>query len=546
MYDTLHINCQQSFFEAVKTHISNLKTDISVSVNEVEERTTEHPFSVLWTSVSTEEKLDEKITSLYDSELSEGCHQACLVQVNGATEGQVQAHLLTFEKQLLPIKNSGDVVSTAVELIISYYKASRKFQIVRGISTGSIAGAKEFSDLCKHLSLFTLFTASKSGEIGAIAKRDNKGFLVTGRSMNNSALNYDNVTLMQEKEQYDVVSSKSVLPSRYSSMLVSALQQRKDANIAVYSPLKNFPHSVTVQMTESGIDLAQAKDSEIVILPANLGSIILLKSETKKEAETELANILLKNSVYESELAPFYDVAYSRFQYNSRLKQYLLGHIGENYDAQVLDLCGGTGIFTDELLGLGYRGISIADASEFMLSAAKRKLERKYKNLMKEENYIQVRMESLNERINAPTFDAIVIRQAVNYLPPKSLVQAFSGIREALLPGGKFIFNSFIYSKDHSPVTRCIRHDNTTNVLITRENTMILTSEGEEVGCSFHYHSQQTDIFDSVTGSHVVIYDLNRFHIHTPEQYIEALKQAGFSNVQYDSFKSSCYLISTK
>jgi ubiquinone/menaquinone biosynthesis C-methylase UbiE len=318
--------------------------------------------------------------------------------------------------------------------------------------------------------------------------------------------------------------------------LLADVLKRSTANIAIFTPLTRFPSSMSLDANKNF-----AIDAQVLSLPCNFGSIILLQSSTAREAKTELANVLLKRSVYQSELAPYYDLAYSRFQFNSNLKQILLNFIGKKMDAPILDLCGGTGIFTEELLNLGYRNVHIADASNHMLDAARNKLA-KYNGFMPSSSYVHVRMEDISQQFSEPKFQAIVIRQAVNYIPPGDLVSTFEGIRKAILPDGRFFFNSFIYSTSYSPITRCIRHQNNSNILTTKENTMILTAQGEDYTGSYHYHGQQTDIFDLADGQHAVIYDLNKFYIHTPEQFVAALKQAGFADVKLSQIKSSCYL----
>ena len=62
-----------------------------------------------------------------------------------------------------------------------------------------------------------------------------------------------------------------------------------------------------------------------------------------------------------------------------------------------------------------------------------------------------------------------MLRQAVNYLTPDTLVPALSRWRTALKPGGKLLFSSFLCDPERTPIIRTFREEVGESIVVTQE-----------------------------------------------------------------------------
>lgn len=109
------------------------------------------------------------------------------------------------------------------------------------------------------------------------------------------------------------------------------------------------------------------------------------------------------------------------------------------------ELTGGTGQVTLHLAQNGYINLTLGDKNKGMMDVAKKNLD---KFPVK---FIQTEMQTL-QNVN-DTFDAIVIRQAINYLMTiDGLALGFKNMYNHLKSGGSLIFNAPNYQKDDKSI----------------------------------------------------------------------------------------------
>jgi SAM-dependent methyltransferase len=191
-----------------------------------------------------------------------------------------------------------------------------------------------------------------------------------------------------------------------------------------------------------------------------------------------------------------------------------------------LDLAAGTGGVSRHLLRRGFTDLTLADGSPEMLRVARGKLP-----ALPARRFVCVAMEDIND---SEAYDGIVVRQAINYLTPSTLIPALIRWRAALKPGGKLLLNSFLYDPQSTPTSRTFRDEVDDHILVTQE--------GIEVAGTLMHHGHRTEIFDKA-GGYQLVYDLNRFFIYSEAEFADACVRAGFSRVRASHEQNSLYLI---
>jgi SAM-dependent methyltransferase len=259
------------------------------------------------------------------------------------------------------------------------------------------------------------------------------------------------------------------------------------------------------------------RSDERLIYQPHHGIILLL------DDLSELEPILEQNNIYHRR-ADLYDLAYSRFQKSERFLDIICDSL--TTDSRVLDLAAGTGEVSSLLLRRGFTDLILADASAEMLRVARGKLPS-----VPTGHFVCVAMEDVDDH---EAYDGIVIRQAINYLTPKALGPALMRWRAALNPGGKLLFNSFLYDAERTPISRSFRDEVGEHVVVTQE--------GVDVAGNIVHHGQRTEIFHKA-GGYQLVYDLNRFFVYSEAHFVEACAGAGFSQVRSFHERNSLYLI---
>jgi SAM-dependent methyltransferase len=225
--------------------------------------------------------------------------------------------------------------------------------------------------------------------------------------------------------------------------------------------------------------------------------------------------------------AETYDLIYSRFSKSHRFIDLIEDALPR--ESRILDLAAGTGAVSRQLLDRGFRDLVLADVSADMLRIARGKLPS-----IPPDRFICACMESIDDR---EAYDGIVIRQAINYLTPLTLVPALSRWRTALKPGGKVLFNSFLFDPTRVSSLRTFREE--------IDDSIIRTLEGNAVSGNVLTHGHRAEIFHK-SGGHEVVYDVNRFSILSEAEFAQACTEAGFSCVNVFNEGASVYVICHK
>jgi len=203
-----------------------------------------------------------------------------------------------------------------------------------------------------------------------------------------------------------------------------------------------------------------------------------------------------------------------RFQSSTEFVDLVGRTVGQN--EAVLDLAAGTGDVSRELQKRGYQNISLADRSEGMLRIAKRKLG---------EN-VSTYVTSMRNMNLGKSYDAIIVRQAINYLMDyEGLVDGFRAMHVHLNEGGRLVFNAPNFNEGSEYKERSLEYEHGDYYVKVRELNL---NEGRMI-----IHTQHC-VLTKKDGSEIKkVYDLNRFGVFTKDEFGHALREAGFESVQF-------------
>jgi ubiquinone/menaquinone biosynthesis C-methylase UbiE len=306
------------------------------------------------------------------------------------------------------------------------------------------------------------------------------------------------------------------LAFRYQSDVQYIVHSHIEIPGAIHAAAETAPG--TQDDWESVADLIRS--GERLIYQKNHGIVLLLRELS------ELLPILKNNNVC-GRHAEIYDLAYSRFRNSERFVELIVDSL--TTESRVLDLAAGTGEVSRQLLPHGFRDLVLMDFSPEMLRVARQKL-----RSLSDERFVCAPMELFSD---SEAYDGIVIRQPINGLVPFTLVPTLSRLRKALKPGGKLLFNSFLFEPNHSPSVQSFRHE--------IGDSIVVTLEGNDLTESAITHGHRAEIFHK-DGGYDLVYDLTHFSIFSEVQFAQACSEAGFSRVSVLHEAQSLYLISEK
>jgi len=394
------------------------------------------------------------------------------------------------------------------------------------------AEVRAFLDDVRRLSRLALFNPyfdRSREEFGFLARRTSAGTLITGRGSSKSQADVGDLALVTDLDRGRrtlAVSSPKRKASLNANIAHLAFRHRPDIQYIVHAHIelpgaRRADRETTPGTQEDWEGMEEPiRSGERLIYQPHHGIILLL------DDLSELEPILEANNIYRRR-ADLYDLAYSRFQKSERFLEIVADSL--TTDSRVLDLAAGTGEVSRHLLCRGFAELVLADASPEMLRVARSKLPS-----LPAGHFVCVAMEEIND---CEAYNGIVIRQAINYLKPSTLVPALVRWRSALKPGGKLLLNSFLYDPERTPSSRTYRDEVGDHILVTQE--------GIDVAGNLVSHGHRTEIF-SKAGGYQLVYDLNRFSIYCEAQFVEACNRAGYARVKAICEQNSLYLICEK
>ena len=406
-----------------------------------------------------------------------------------------------------------------------------------------------------------------NAEFGFIAKRLENGFLITSRGSSKRDLSEENVVYVSEinneitaeliskekrtinpKERKIVVYSKKDKASLNANVAARIFAERKEVNIIVhahvqlglenstnkdYAPGTLEDENEVMKYLSCGESIAELLNHGIIAVGKDMSEIVQSIGTTQ---------------VYER-FPEFYDVVYGRFKKSTGLVDIIAKEVDKQHHkqgAKILDLAGGTGELTKQMIERGYRNITLADKSEGMLSVARNKI-----GELLEKKEMDITNNKLNPSItycvrdmtrlqDEKKYDAIVIRQAITYLDTyEKLVLGLKEMRNHLFPNGKLIFNApngetISHMKSGEVIENTFRYETEEYyVHLDERNTIKEIDSGRSI-----VHAQRALCINKETGEIRKIYDVNSFGSYKPDEFRQAIKEAGFINAKIELSKN--------
>lgn len=461
--------------------------------------------------------------------------------------------LITPERGLYPVGQS-EFPKRLVDMV--YGRFSKKHYRTAFVSGGRTAydmhgrlrqAREEMDDAGQTLSQLNLFFPYYDGahaEFGFIAKRMGSGFLITGRGSRKSSLSPEEIIYVPKvdfKSREVCVDSDGKKASLNANVAGKIFSTRTDADWVVHAHIgrKRNPETVDPKnpwpIGPSGRrgSPGTEEDMQWIDWYVNRGCrSIDIRGHgiflTGKDLDEVVGNIG-ENHVYSS-FADLYDIVYARFSHPSLFIDLVRENVGKG--SRILDLACGTGSVGLELLLQGWHDVSLSDGSDKMLSCARIKLAGN--------GHIVPMFNSRFEEMRPKMmYDAILIRQAMNYLSTKEkLIAGLTGMRAALRPDGRLIFNAPNYHRgdEYPDVDMAYEHDG----YLIRGKEMNLVED------RMLTHTLRCELMKTDGSAIIPVYDLNRFGLFTKEEFGGALVASGFHGIRMIEEGRSLYCIAER
>ncbi len=458
----------------------------------------------------------------------------CVANISlDADNSKFLTYIVTIEKWIIPVPNRNDlprILLNEIEQRVSKNYFSTKPTIVEKLPIEQTELQSFISSTrgLANLGLFEPYLPWSSEEFGFVAKRIQGWTLITGRGSNKSNCT-DKDCVLVEYSDLDSRTIKTISTDKKASLNAPVadylFKLRPEINYIIHAHIDlpqayHIPESTspwTVEDVQSVFNAASA--GHTIIHQPHHGVMILLHDLN------ELIPLLKQNNIYNAH-AQDYDLAYLRFQINDSFIDIVENEVPK--DAKILDMCAGSGEVSRQLQSRGYSNIDLADKSSQMLDEAKKKLadvdDRAFYLQTLEQEYPHI-------------YDAIVIRQAINYVDSTDLFQVFSHIYEALNEGWVCIFNTFQSDESKVYLPKQYITENDIHRVITHEWN--LKRNGKL------YHGQISHIFNKTTGEYRHVYDLNSFSLHNSQEVKEVMEIAWFT-VTMRQENNSLYFVGKK
>lgn len=482
-------------------------------------------FKLLAGSAITQEMIDVA----YRSGINNHANLTVLNSVSGGDLDNRCTVFITPEKGITSV-TMPEIAPKLVELVSQRFSRSHfhtKLTVIPQFDARldeDIASFKKAVAELWQLNLFEpYFTGEDDCHFGFVAKRvSGNSFLTTTRASDKHHFTEKDLVLVTDSNWQTKtlkVSSLGKKASLNASVPAKIFEERSETDWIVHAHV--FPGFANQTSFDPAPGTAEEIDEimrclkggqKVVEIPKH--GVIMLAKDLK-----EIKEMLDCQPAY-TRYAAYYDLIYARFQQSRGFVDFVLENVAK--DLKVLDLAGGTGDVAWQLKQQGFSNIVLADKNEEMLKVAVKK--------MPGIKFYVTEMEDLKVEKD---FDAVLIRQAVNYLKEEDLAWTFTGIYSKLRQGGKLIFNAplyvpgTVYGDKHQEYEASAWH-----VDILEMNLL----EGARIT-----HTQRCTLIDSTTGEIKKIYDMNAFNLFTQEQFKAALSFAGFRKIDFKVTPKTLY-----
>lgn len=465
--------------------------------------------------------LDQLIDVAYQNGIKNHSNLTVANTIIGGDFKQRATVLITPEKGLMPVSLS-DLAPRLVEVVNQ--RVSKQHYRTRVTNDPNYAEnlateILQFRDDVQRLyqlNLFEPYFEDSGMQFGFLATRvPQGGFLITSRGSDKKNIPVEDIVYVPNVD-FDsrtvYVTSSGKKASLNANVVAKLFDEHPDVNIIIHSHV--FPgveNQTTVDYspgTQEDVDEVAKHlrgDNRIVEL-ANHGIIALGSG-----LEDAIATLDVEPAY--NNFPEYYDAIYARFQGSTEFVD-LVSRVVQK-DESILDLAAGTGEVTSQLVERGYQSIAMADRSTGMSGVALKKIGRDIPAF--ETTMQQVDVEG--------KYDAIVVRQAINYLMTyEGLVEGFRAMHETLNEEGRLVFNAPNYNGQSEYGERDLEYDH--------GNFHVKVKEMNAVDGNIITHTQHC-VLTKHDGSDIKkIYDMNRFGLFTADEFTQALQEAGFKDVK--------------
>lgn len=464
--------------------------------------------------------IEELIDTAYRHGIKNHSNLTVANTIYGGDFKQRATVLITPEKGMVPISLSElapELVKTVTRRVSKrHYRTQIKVDpSYQDMLSDEMSDFKAHVGRLHRLNLFEPYFQGSDMEFGFLATRvPSGGFLITGRGSNKAKMPPDHivhVTGVDFEGRTLYVTSNGKKASLNANVAAKLFEERPDSNVIfhahVFPGIENRTSIDYAPGTEEDVQevTSRFQNGERIVELHNHGIIALGESLDEAIATLDVEPAYTK-------FPELYDAIYHRFQQSPDFLKLVSLRAGP--DERVLDLAAGTGDVTAQLLQQGYRNVSIADRSDGMLNVA----------LEKAGCTLPAYVTSMEDLYVPEEQDAIIIRQAINYLMTyEGFVTGASRMHDVLASGGRLIFNApnFTGSEDYTERTEEYNYDGW-QVRVKEMNLV----EGRTLT-----HTQNCLLIRKDGSDIRRVYDLNRFGLFTKDEFIEGLREAGFSRI---------------
>eukprot|EP01062_Namystynia_karyoxenos_P048129 TRINITY_DN36561_c0_g1_i1.p1 TRINITY_DN36561_c0_g1~~TRINITY_DN36561_c0_g1_i1.p1 ORF type:complete len:1060 (+),score=265.68 TRINITY_DN36561_c0_g1_i1:78-3182(+) len=472
----------------------------------------------------------DSVSELVDAAYRESVRTRCNLTVacGQGGEGRREATLLiTPEKGISPTDEAGLPAALAHALETRVSRRHYKTEVATAgehLRRPEVAVLRQLAEKGFRLQLFCPYLMGERMDFGFIAVRSADGsFLITARASDKERVPDEDICLVTSVDESSrlvkVVSSTGKKASLNAPVAARIFRTRPEVKVVLhahvfpgcenrcgdFSPGTQEDVDEVCRFLSNGEPIVEIADHGIVAVGAN---------------GDECIRAVGRSHAYHK-YAPLYDLLYSRFLRSTDFVDLVASKVPRG--AKLLDCAAGTGEVSRELLGRGFSDISLADASGDMLRVATAKLAPLVPGL---------RSWALPfHELGAigDTFDAVVIRQAINYaMDLPGLATAMRSIRSVLRPGGQLLFNSTNFKESAEASYPQKVHSAQVGEL------EVAVSEGNDLVGRELWHAQRCTV-SGLRGDDFFlqqVYDCNVFGMFTAEEFAETAKGAGFSQVE--------------